>query len=79
MDADLHEELGLDATEQVVLHVTTSDETRLNDTPAEYAVVTSASDKFPGGCMVYGKYHGRWIANPNLRNLVKILFERNHR
>lgn len=51
--------------------------TNLGDIPEEYAVFDLPDDPpiLYGGCIVYGKYRGEWMANASCRALVKHLLE----
>jgi hypothetical protein len=53
----------------VLVHVPWSDRCNLADDVAEmYAV--EVGDSIPGGCIIWGRYHGEWQANVSGRWLV---------
>ena len=41
----------------------------LSDIAEEYRI-QKLPDKYPAGLMVWGKYHGKWHANPNERHVI---------
>jgi hypothetical protein len=51
----------------------------LGDIPEEYAVIElpNVGRTLYGGCIIYGKYHGKWHANVSARSLVdRLIAER---
>lgn len=44
---------------------------RMHDIAEAYAV--ESGDNIPGGCIIWGRYHGQWLANVSARWLVRYL------
>lgn len=52
----------------------TAEMSRIQDMPDEYAIVRDKAAN--GGVIVYGKYNGKWVANPSCRFLVRIFLDK---
>ena len=68
--ADIQTEMNLPEGETVIYHCPANDSAPMNDTPSEYAVVVHKNQQVPGGCIIYGKHRGEWMANVSARWLV---------
>ncbi len=58
----------------LLLQVPLSDRQRTADDIAEAYAIEVASD-VPGGCIIWGLYHGRWVANVSGRWIIAHLMQ----